>query len=331
MPTISLTSGKNFDAAEGISILDASARSTAFLPYSCKTGRCSTCKCRVIQGTTKALQDETGLTNEEKNDGWILSCVRTPITNIILDVEDLDGISLPTAKTVPCRISSIEKLAADVLRVRLRLPPSSDFSYLPGQYIDIIGSGGVRRSYSLANASYADKLLELHIRAVDGGVMSDYWFNRAQVNDLLRLNGPLGTSVLRQIANRDLIFLATGTGFAPVNAMLASLANMAPEFKPKTVSVFWGGRKEEDLYLEYKSLQSLCNFVPVLSRPSENWTGAKGYVQHAALTGCPDLSNATVYACGSNGMIQSAKIALTQAGLPVERFYSDAFVCSATN
>lgn len=330
MLTISLISGKSFDAADGISILEASASSTASLPYSCKTGRCSTCKCKVIQGETKALQEEIGLTNDEKNDGWILSCVRTPITNIILDVEDLDGISLPAEKTIPCRISSLEKLAVDVLRVRLRLPPSSDFIYIPGQYIDIIGSGGVRRSYSLATVGSVDKLLELHVRAVDGGAMSDYWFNHAKVNDLLRLNGPLGTFFLRPYANQDLIFLATGTGFAPVNAMLASLSELAPELKPKTVSVFWGGRKEDDLYLECNNIQNLCHFVPVLSRPSENWTGAKGHVQYAALADTPDLSNAAVYACGSNAMIQSAKIAFMKAGLPVERFYSDAFVCSAT-
>lgn len=324
-------SGKSFNSAEGVSILDASAHSAVCLPYSCKAGRCSTCKCKVIQGVTTALQPETGLTNEEKQEGWILSCVRTALTDVMLDVEDFDGVSLPKARTIPCRINSIEKLTIDVVRVMLRLPPTLEFNFIAGQYIEIIGIDGQRRSYSLANANSTEKMLELHIRAVCGGVMSDYWFNHAQVNDLLRLNGPLGTFFLRPIANLDLIFLATGTGFAPVKAMLASLSNVATELKPKSVTVFWGGRKYEDFYLDIKSFQNGGQFVPVLSSPDKDWTGLKGYVQDAALSLCTDLSNSAVYACGSSDMIQSAKIVLIQAGLPVERFYSDAFVCSATN
>ena len=331
MSIITLTSGKSFAAVSGRSILDASIHSMVSLPYSCKIGRCSTCKCKVIKGQTTALQPEIGLTAEEKQAGWILSCVRAVDTDVMLDVEDLYGIVLPSAKTVPCRIRHIDKLSMDVMRVMLRLPPASDFNFIPGQYIDVIGAEGLRRSYSLANASFSEKMLELHIRAVDNGAMSNYWFNQAKNNDLLRLNGPLGTFFLRPYTNQDLIFLATGTGFAPVKAMLESLIHALPEQKPKSISVFWGGRKREDLYWNYKEFQGDCCFVPVLSRPSEDWTGARGYVQQEALSMHQDLSNAAVYACGSNDMIQSAKVALTRAGLPGDRFYSDAFVCSATN
>lgn len=331
MSIVTLTSGKSFFAASDRSILDGSIHSMVSLPYSCKTGRCSTCKCKVIKGETTALWPETGLTAEEKQAGWILSCVRAVNTDVLLEVEDLDGISLPSTKIVPCRIKDIEKLATDVIRVMLRLPPATDFNFIPGQYIDVIGPTGLSRSYSLANANFADKMLELHIRAVDGGIMSHYWFKEAKNNDLLRLNGPLGTFFLRPYANQDLIFLATGTGFAPVKAMLESLSDVSAEQQPRSVTVYWGARKYEDIYLDFKILQGHYCFVPVLSQPPENWTGAKGYVQQAVLSTHPDLHNATVYACGSNDMIQSAKAALTEAGLPGDRFYSDAFVCSATN
>jgi CDP-4-dehydro-6-deoxyglucose reductase len=332
MPIVNLLSGKSFSTPEGKSILDSSATSTVTLPYSCKTGRCSTCKCKVITGETTALQAEMGLTAKEKLEGWILSCVRAAKTDVLLDVEDLDGITLPPIKTLPCRISHIEFLAADVIQVILRLPPTTDFFFIPGQYIDVIGPGGVRRSYSLANASFAAKVLELHIREVDAGVMSQYWFNEAKVNDLLRINGPLGTFFLRpSIAHRDLIFLATGTGFAPVKAILDSLKDIPQQMLPKTVNVFWGGRKLEDLYWKLNNFQPHFHFIPVLSRPHADWTGDKGYVQHAALSMHAELGNATVYACGSNEMIHSAKSVLTQAGLPVAHFYSDAFVCSATH
>jgi len=176
MPTVTLDSGKSFHIELGISILDAATFNAISLPHSCKTGRCNACKCKVIEGETQVLQEEIGLTAVEKTEGWILSCARTAVTNVALEVEDLGGVVMPATKTVPCRINEIKKLTFDVIRVLLRLPPSADFTFIPGQYIDVIGAGGLRRSYSLANASYADKQLELHIRAVEGGAMSQYWF-----------------------------------------------------------------------------------------------------------------------------------------------------------
>jgi CDP-4-dehydro-6-deoxyglucose reductase len=332
MHIISLASGKSFASNEGVSILESSIGSTVSLPYSCKTGRCSTCKCKVIEGTAKLLDAEIGLTEEEKSEGWILSCVREAQTNLTLEIEDLGDIALPPSKTYPCRISSIEKLASDVIRVMLRLPPSSDFHFIPGQYIDVIGPHSIRRSYSLANSSFAEKLVELHIRSVNGGAMSDYWFNHAKTNDLLRFNGPLGTFFLRpSIADRDLIFLATGTGIAPVKSILESLKNNPLHMQPKSVNVYWGGRKAEDLYFKFQNFEGNFRFVPVLSRVNSEWMGARGYVHMAALSSHSNFEKATVYACGSSAMIQSAKTVLINAGLPVDHFYSDAFVCSAKN
>ena len=171
MTKITLSSGINFNAAPEASILDAAVQAQVSLPYSCKTGRCSTGKCKVISEVTTALQPEYGLTDEEKLGGWILSCVRSAETNLVLEVDDLGGVILPPVKTLPCRINQIEHLAPDVIRVYLRLPPTADFSFMPGQYINVIGPGGTRRSYSLANARFSDKLLELHIRAVEGGAI----------------------------------------------------------------------------------------------------------------------------------------------------------------
>ena len=300
------------------------------MSYSCKSGRCSTCKCKVIAGETKALQAEVGLSSADKAEGWILSCVRTAVTDLSLDVEDLGGVVLPQAKTLPCRINSIDKLAPDVVRVVLRLPPTAEFSFIPGQYIDVIGPNGARRSYSLANASFAGKQLELHIRAVDGGTMSQYWFGQAKANDLLRLNGPLGTFFLRDVAGLDLVFMATGTGMAPVKAMLESMHDLDAVEQPRSVTVLWGGRTLQDLYFDVARIPGDFNFMPVLSRADPQWTGARGHVQQALLTALPDLSQAAVYACGSDEMIRDAQTTLTAAGLPSNRFYSDAFVCSAT-
>jgi CDP-4-dehydro-6-deoxyglucose reductase len=330
MPFVHLSNGKKFEVPKDISLLEAAAVSSISLPYSCKTGRCSTCKCKVIRGETKALVSESGLTEAEKSEGWILSCARAATTDVVLEVEDLGDVVIPQAKTLACRISSLEKLAPDVIKVVLRLPPNVALNFIPGQYIDLIGPGGVRRSYSLANAPNADNRLELHIRAVERGAMSQYWFNQSAANDLLRLHGPQGTFFLRNVAKRDLIFLATGTGIAPVKAMLETLSSFPADQKPQSITVVWGARHEHDLYFDVASLPGTQKYIFVLSRADATWQGERGYVQDALLRHISDLRNGVVYACGSDAMIHSAKSTLIAAGLPSQHFYSDAFVCSST-
>lgn len=330
MAVVRLTSGKSFESAQGLSILDAAAQGKITIPYSCKTGRCSTCKCKVVTGETKAFITELGLNDIEKAEGWILSCARTATTDLVLEVEDLGGVLLPEARTLACRISCLKKLAADVIKVVLRLPPGVALNFIPGQYIDVIGPGGIRRSYSLANAPKADNTLELHIRAVEKGTMSQYWFNQAALNDLLRLNGPQGTFFLRNISKRDLIFLATGTGLAPVKAMLEILPGLGSDQQPVSITLVWGARYEHDLYFDVASLPGIKKYIPVLSRAESTWEGERGYVQDVLLRHISDLHNVVVYACGSDAMIHSAKSTLIAAGLPSQHFYSDAFVCSST-
>jgi len=329
MPTIRLNEGTSFNAEAGTSVLDAATAASRVIPYSCRTGRCSTCRCKVLEGETLALSTETGLTLAEQAEGWILGCVRTAITDVVLEVETLDGLALPPARTLPCRIASSERLAPDVLRILLRLPPAASLEFLPGQYLEIIGPGGIRRSYSLAAAGLPGDPLELHVREVPAGVMSNYWFQHARDNDLLRIHGPLGTFVLRDVAGLDLILLATGTGIAPVKAILESLPALDPAESPRSVTVLWGGRGPADLYLDIGALPGVHRYVPVLSRADDAWKGARGHVQDVLLGLQPDLRNAAVYACGSDAMIHGARETLVQAGLPAGRFHSDAFVCSA--
>jgi len=330
MPQISLSNGVSFPAESTESFLDAATRAGVTMAYSCRNGRCSSCKCKLVAGATTLLSDELGLTDKEKAEGWILGCVRAAADEgVVLETEDLGGIQPPAARTIPCRIQSLTPLAADVVKVVLRLPPTIDFAFLPGQYVDVIGNG-VRRSYSLANASARDKLLELHIRAVPGGAMSAYWFGQAKANDLLRLNGPLGTFFLRHAGGRDLVFLVTGTGIAPAKAILESIDALPEAERPRSITLYWGGRTPADMYWDGAGITAAYRHVPVLSRAAPDWAGVRGYVQDACLADGFDLSRTIVYACGSDAMIHSSKEVLTGAGLPERYFYSDAFVCSAS-
>ena len=191
-------------------ILEAAIRSGMYLPYSCKTGQCGTCAVRV-EGSTIPIRSEAYSIEGDSN--AVLSCTRTAGSNILVDCENLALLADYPAKTLPTRIVSIERHRNDVAIVELRVPPGTPLSFMPGQYIDLI-SKGVRRSYSLANSPRSDGILELHIKKVDGGVLSNYFFNEAKENDLLRLHGPLGSFFLRPKRRTHLIFLATGTGIA---------------------------------------------------------------------------------------------------------------------
>jgi CDP-4-dehydro-6-deoxyglucose reductase len=164
---------------------------------------------------------------------------------------------------------------------------------------------------------------------VPEGEMSRYWFQQAKVKDLLRLRGPLGTFFLRGQAGKDLVLLATGTGIAPVKAILEELSSQPAGAQPRSLTVYWGGRRREDLYWQPPDMPSL-KFVPVLSRAGDDWTGQRGHVQDVMLRDHAYLADTLVYACGSNAMIHSAQAQLHAAGLPDRQFHSDAFVCSAS-
>jgi CDP-4-dehydro-6-deoxyglucose reductase, E3 len=329
MPEIQLTSGARFALSHGASILQAAEEAGQLLPYSCKTGRCSTCRCKVLSGTTKLLAAETGLTDDEKCEGFVLSCVRTAIDDVVLQVQETLARRLPPQKIVPCRISALTRVAPVVLKVELCLPPTAEFEFVAGQYVDVIGPAGVRRSYSLAKGSCEGNILEFHIREFSNGVMSDYWFNHAKVNDLLRLHGPLGTFMLRDVSGLDLIFLATGTGIAPIKAMLETLHLLSAERQPRSVRTLWGGRVLSDLYWDVTSIAKDHHYYPVLSQAGEDWAGARGYVQDVLLRLASDLSQSAVYACGSLAMVHQARAVLEKAGLSPGRFFADAFVPSS--
>jgi CDP-4-dehydro-6-deoxyglucose reductase, E3 len=323
-----LANGKSYQADGTRSILDAARDSGLVLEYSCRTGRCGTCVAKVVSGKTELLTVESSITNEKLESDCILTCCRAPASDIELDIEDLGDLASYIPKTMPARIHSIKLVSPDIIQVSLRTPPSIKLEYRAGQYIDLIGPEGVRRSYSLANAPHANGKLELDIRKVDNGKLSQYWFNEAKVNDLLRLEGPLGTFCLRNKPVSTLVLLATGTGIAPIKAILEELDSNDAPLNYEFIRVYWGGRVEEDLYWEPDFQKLPLQFIKVLSRAPKS-SSRHGYVQDALVADGVDLTNSAVYACGSKAMIDSAKASLIELGLSEKQFYSDAFVSSS--
>jgi CDP-4-dehydro-6-deoxyglucose reductase len=330
MIKIFLKNGKSFNCDSSTTIFEAAKNAGIVLEHSCLTARCRSCVVQVQKGVTKDKLDDLVLTPEEKSNNWILSCNAIPISDLHLDIEDLGDIKVFEKKIIPAKIQAINKLNDTVIEVCLRLPPNSNFEYNSGQYVNIT-KGTIKRSYSVANAYKESGVLTFLIKKNENGLMSNYWFDEAKENDLLRIEGPIGSFFLRETEAENIIFLATGTGVAPIKAILESITESPKKLLNKKIWIFTGARNQNDIFWQPNELNEIPNlkYIPVLSRALEDWKGEKGYIQDILIKQNIPLENAQVYACGSNNMIESAKKLLIEKGLNKINFFSDAFV--ATN
>lgn len=323
---VSLKNTKSFICDTNTTLFEAAKAADIFIEHSCLKARCRSCIVKIIEGTTKDKLDDLVLSSEEKSNNLILSCNAIPTSDLYLDVNDFKSVKPYDKKIYPSKIHYINKLNDDIVKISLRLPPNSNFIYNSGQYVNII-KGNLSRSYSISNAYIKDTNLEFFIKKQENGLMSQYWFNDAQPNDLLRIEGPLGSFFLRESTSKNIIFLATGTGFAPIKAMLEQIFKEKNKYVKKTFWCFFGAQYKEDIVWTPNDLDmNNLKFIKVLSKESREFEGCKGYVQDAVLNNKIDLIDAQVYACGSINMIISAKKALLKKSLKEYNFFSDAFV-----
>jgi CDP-4-dehydro-6-deoxyglucose reductase len=326
-------SDHSFDCADDETVLAASMRADLMIPYGCRNGACGTCKSRIISGEIDyGAHQATTLTDSEKKQGMALLCVGRPRSDLVLEVREVRRAGDIRIRKMPCRVEKIEKVAHDVAIVSLKLPANERLQYLAGQYIDFLLKDGRRRSFSLATPPENDELLELHVRHVPGGFFSDQLFTQFKGREILRLEGPLGTFFLREESDKPIIFVAGGTGFAPIKAVIEhALHHHIDQHRP--IVFYWGVRAKRDLYLadlpaKWQRESANFTFIPVLSDPvpDDAWPGRTGLVHQAVLDDFPDLSGYQVYACGGPAMIDVARKTFTETrGLPANDFFADSF------
>lgn len=256
-----------------------------------------------------------------------------------IEYQVLEVIKDIKIRTMPCRVHKLEQAAPDVMIIYLKLPTNERLQFLPGQYIDILMKNGQRRSFSLANAPRDDEFLQLHTRNYAGGVFSEYTFSHMKEKDILRFEGPLGSFFLRDAPKKDtpIIFLAGGTGFAPVKSMLEHIFHTDNTcFTHNKIKLYWGARTKDGLYLndlarKWEKENNNFSYIPVLSEPlpTDNWQGKKGLVHQSVMDDIETLSTYQVYACGAPAMVKAAFDSFTsQKNLQEENFFSDAFTPS---
>ena len=316
-----IPSEASFEASSDLSLLDSALKSKVVLPYSCNNGTCGTCEVEVL-----------GESNELKSKK-VLSCQFKPESDLRVRADYFPELESINVITSPSKVNQYSSPAHDIAVLSLRLPPRVKFDFLPGQYIDLKFQG-ISRSYSIASLPTNENIIELHLKNIPDGAMSSKIFKPVIPNQLMQIEGPKGTFFLRGRDSGDIVFLATGTGFAPVKSMVSQL--IVDGFSGK-IFIYWGNRTKDLFYddspNEWQKKHDNIVYEPCLSQPDKEWDKYEGYIQNRVLedvleSALYDLTNVDVYACGSNSMILSAKEVLIKAGLKNDNFYSDAFVAS---
>ncbi len=338
-------SGRAFTNQPDETILTAGIRAGIGLPYGCKDGACGSCKCRKLDGTvTHGPHQDKALSAAEEAAGYVLTCCATPASDVVLESRQVTQAGAFPIRKMPARVAALERLSPDVMRVMLQLPANDVVQFHAGQYVEFILKDGARRSYSMANAPHTlmqpvpggstlAPMVELHIRHMPGGLFTDHVFGAMKEKEIQRVEGPYGSFHLREDSGKPMILLASGTGFAPLKAIIEHLRHKGIT-RPATL--YWGGRRPADLYLDAWVREQLAampslRYVPVVSDalPEGGWSGRTGFVHRAVLQDQPDLSAFQVYACGAPIVVDSARRDYTAAGLPEEEFFADAFTSAA--
>lgn len=329
--------GQSFTVAEGQTVLDAALDAGIVLPYSCRNGTCSSCMGKVITGDYDAgAAPQKILDQAELDQGYTLLCQAVPGSDLQIEATEVRMASDIITRKMPCRVMAINPLAADVIELVLQLPSAQAYNFLPGQYLEFLLPDDVRRSYSMACHQVQDHKISIHLRHVPGGLFTSQVFGVAdkplKSRDILRIEGPLGSFFLRDDIDKPIVFLASGTGIAPIKAIIESMIEQN-DIRP--VFLYWGGRSQSDLYLfdlakSWQNQLADFTFVPVISDQTDGWSGRTGLVHQAILDDFADLSGYQVYACGNPLMVDAARTQFTKtAGLPREHFFADAFTTAA--
>lgn len=310
-------------------------------PYNCRVGSCGTCKCKLVNGKIKPLNDFSYvLTKEELDAGFILACQTMLKSDIEVEVQTEsahNGVALAKARRIEGEISRVESLTHDILEVSIELEEELN-DYLPGQYADIVipGVADEPRSYSFSKSPTNEKAKQISffIRRVPKGKLTEWLHAGDHVGQRVQVDGPHGSFYLRK-GSGPILMVAGGSGLAPIRALLHQIVE---ERLDNDVTLVFGARTQQDLYClsEIDAISREINgrfkFLPVLSTegPDDGWTGATGMCPDAITPEMFDASESNAYLCGPPVMVDAACARLKAAGMDDGRIFFDKFLDAST-
>jgi CDP-4-dehydro-6-deoxyglucose reductase, E3 len=333
------SSGKQFIVGPEETILEAALRQGVTLPYGCKNGACGSCKGKILDGKVGHGQhSQSALSTADETAGATLFCCAHPQSDLLIDAREVQGANDIAIRKIPCRVNTIQKPNADVAILHLQLPAAERFQFLAGQYLEFLLKDGQRRAYSIANSPEHEGPLELHIRHLPGGQFTDFVFGAKEPalkeKDILRFEGPLGSFFLREESKKPIVFVAAGTGFAPIKAIIE---HMQTKKIDRPMHLYWGGRRPSDLYLdglcqEWAKTLHHFKYTPVISEAlnEDHWNGRTGFVHRAVMADYPDMKALQVYACGAPVVVNAARgDFISSCNLSEDEFFADSFTSAA--
>lgn len=327
--------GREIPADNNSSILDACLRQGVWLPHSCTHGTCGTCKARVVQGEVDLGDASTfALMDFERDDGYALLCQAKPLTDVTIeaDVDVEEGIEFPLVEDFTATVQSIDQVSPSVrlLLIQLERP----VNILPGQYFQVdIPETGTRRAYSVASISPDRRILEIHVKYSPNGLASEWVFGRLKTGDTIHLSGPYGRFFLRPTNDAPLLFLAGGTGWAPVKAMVSALLDKDPDYP---MTVIFGARTANELYdnaflTELSRRHPSLRYIPAVSDEAVDPQASyvSGRVDEVVTRQFERLKGYKAYVAGPPPMVDACVAALYERRLFARDIYREDFFTQA--
>jgi ferredoxin-NAD(P)+ reductase (naphthalene dioxygenase ferredoxin-specific) len=322
---------------EGETVLEAALAQGVPYPHGCRSGNCGACKSRLLAGAVEMTPySEFALTEDERAEGLVLACRSLPQgPDVELAWLEPDEAVAHPLRELTCRVAALDAMTHDITRLRLRVEEGGPFTFSAGQYAQVGFAGVPPRDYSMANAPRrgpeGDAEIEFHIRRVAGGASSAYAATRLKTGETVRVQGPYGSSFLRENHTGPIVAIAGGSGLAPIKSIVetALALNM-----PQPIHLYFGVRAERDLYLEahFNALAASrpnLKFVPVLSEPSAPTRRRTGFVHQAVAADIADFDGWKAYVAGPPAMAEAAQAMLESRGMRREDIHADAFYTEA--
>ncbi|HVB79634.1 MAG TPA: FAD-binding oxidoreductase [Candidatus Binataceae bacterium] len=269
-----------------------------------------------------------------------LATVRHAVEDDLLARKDVLGapLSLPHPdRIVTLTVSGIERVGTDVLRIRLAPAKLGECfcEFTPGQYLELWQPDApiMSRAYSIANAPEGDGSVELHIHRIEGGRFTNWAFSQMKVGDRLQARGPLGHFTMRSQPGTPLLFLAGGTGFAPILALLRQQVRFDAK---RDMALVWGMKQARDFYALDELLPLLeqaphlkITLAAELGQPSVQLSERLIFIQGTAVDALaknqPLIANRDIYAAGPSVMLRALVQDLYRWGAPKDRVHIDSF------
>ncbi len=312
-------SGHEFFVDGNDSLLEAALRAGLALDYGCSAGSCGKCKARVVSGQVRRTRhSDYVLTAAEKTAGVVLMCCNTAAVDLVIETHEAHGAADMPLQCIDAKVKAVSPLAADMRLLHLQTPRTNRLRFLAGQSVSLSLADGVCASCPVASCPCDDRNLQFHVRRHAGDAFSERVFDGLKGVEAVRVEGPRGDFVLNEESHRPLVFIAGGTGFAPIKSLIEhAMALDAAE----TLHLYWiasaeGGHYLDNLCRSWSDALDNFRYDPISGQRARSDEDALQAVLRQLLQDHPRLGDSDVYVAGPEPLANAAEFLLLEHGLP---------------